>query len=142
MIMPPWRASGVRSKMSLSITVATRQGSRPSGRSLNTSRSSTIGKDGKHGWGTYPRLSMSGGSMQGRLLHENTSCPLLTSGVSYLFKIPLQGSLTRFVQSPFDKIRWLGWVSDESRLDYLLVGDNAYHLQWQVNSILNDYPKK
>ena len=70
MIMLPWRASGVRSKMSLFITVATRQGNRPSGRSPNTSRSSTIGKDGKHGWGTYPRLSMSDSSMQGRSQHE------------------------------------------------------------------------
>ncbi len=31
---------------------------------------STIGKDGKHDWGTYPRLSMSGSPTQGRLQHE------------------------------------------------------------------------
>jgi len=83
MITLRWRASGVRSKMSLSITVATRQGNKPSGRSLNISRYSTIGRDGRNDWGTYPRLSMSGSSMQGRLLHENISCPLLTSGVSH-----------------------------------------------------------
>jgi len=38
-------------------------------RSPNTSRYSTIGKDGKHLWGTFLRLSMSGSSMQGRLQH-------------------------------------------------------------------------
>jgi len=70
MIMLPWRASGVRSKMSLSITVATRRENKLSGRSPSTLRYSTIGKDGKHGWGTYPRLSMSGNFMQGRLQHE------------------------------------------------------------------------
>jgi transposase len=26
-----------------------------------------VNRDGKHGWGTYPRLSMSGSSTQGRL---------------------------------------------------------------------------
>ena len=46
---------------------------------------SGVGKDGKHGWGTFPRLSMSGSSMQGRLLlQENISCPLLTSGVNMI----------------------------------------------------------
>ncbi len=30
----------------------------------------TIAKDGKHDWGTYPRLSMNGSSMQGRLQHD------------------------------------------------------------------------
>src|SRR5512135_1589121 len=82
MIMLPWRVSGVHLKMSLFITVATGQGNRPFGRSPNTSRYSIIGKDGKHGWDTYPRLSMSGSSMQGRRLHENISCPLLTSWVT------------------------------------------------------------
>jgi putative transposase len=67
MIMLPWRASGVRSRTSLSITVASRRENRLSRRSRNTSRYSTIGKDGKHGWGTYPRLSMNGSSMQGKL---------------------------------------------------------------------------
>src|SRR4030043_2160634 len=65
-----WRASGERSRTSLSITVATRRENRLFGRSPNTSRYSTIGKDGKHGWGTYPRLTMNGSSMQGRLQHE------------------------------------------------------------------------
>jgi len=44
----------------------------PPGRSPSTSRYSTIGKDGKHGWGTYPRLSMSGNFMQYRLQHEES----------------------------------------------------------------------
>ncbi len=70
MIMLPWRASGESSKMSLFIKVATRQGNRPSGRSPNTSRYSTIGKGGKHGSGTYPQLSMSDSSMQDRSQHE------------------------------------------------------------------------
>jgi len=33
---------------------------------------SAVGKDGKRGWGTYPRPSMSGNSMQGRLQHEDS----------------------------------------------------------------------
>ena len=57
-----------------------------SGRSPNTSRSSTIGNGGKHGWVIYPRLSMKGSSMQGGLQHERiVSCPLLTSGVTYIY---------------------------------------------------------
>src|SRR5512139_1580613 len=70
MIMLLWRVSGGHSKVSLFITVVTRQERRPFERSPNTSRSFTIGKEGKQGWGTYPRLTMSGSSMQGRLQHE------------------------------------------------------------------------
>ena len=33
---------------------------------------STICREGKHGWHTYPRLSMSGSSLQDRLQHEGT----------------------------------------------------------------------
>ena len=46
----------------------------PPGRSPNASRYSTIGKDGKHVWGTFLRLSMSGSSMQGRLQHKRAFC--------------------------------------------------------------------
>jgi len=96
MITPPWRASGVGSRTSLSITVATRQGNKPPGRSPNTSRFSTIGKDGKHDWGIYPRQSMNGSSMQGRPQHENISCPLLTSGVKLYHVKVKTGQLTKY----------------------------------------------
>src|SRR4030042_6623488 len=92
MIMLPWRASGVRSKMSLSTTVATRRENKLSGRSPSTSRYSTIGKDGKHGWGTYPRLTMNGSSMQGRVQHERKF------GVHYCH----QGSVLQGPNEPFN----------------------------------------
>jgi hypothetical protein len=56
--------------MRLFNSVVTRQEKRLFERLPSTSRSSTIGKGGKHGWGIYAQLSLSGSSMQGRWPHE------------------------------------------------------------------------
>ena len=87
--MLPWRASGVHLRTSLFTTAGTRQGNKPFERSPNTSRSFTIGRDGRNGWDTYLRRSTSGSSMQARSLHENISCPLLTSGVRVCFHLTI-----------------------------------------------------
>jgi hypothetical protein len=42
-------------------------------------------------------------------------------------QLVFSGSFARFVQSSFCKIRWAGVPGNEGRLDYLLVGDNAYY---------------
>jgi hypothetical protein len=52
-------------------------------------RYSTIGKDGKHGWGTYPRLSMSGNFTQGRLQHEECFVSTIDiRGQDFPYKLP------------------------------------------------------
>ena len=70
MIMPPWRVSGERSRMNLSIISTIQQEIRQSERSQNILRYSTIGNGVRDDLDTYHLLFMNGNSMREGRQHE------------------------------------------------------------------------